>query len=1014
MSLPSTRAASARSAAHQALDPALLRALRASAAAAVAPAGHLRVIDAVGGGVAEPYLRAGSRVTRLTADADEAPDPSYHSVVAGAPRRGVRPSDADVILWDGAGGLDPQWLAARLAPGGVLVLPQSRHAIVADLDLRCVAAVQSDALLAHDRRPARPIPSALQELDRTMCVDRSRVLDALKRAPWIGPTAIEERPADLAGANAALLEALRTQLHEGEPDVRALPWPSVTSKLDDTPGCDVLVIMPHPDDETIYAGGTIAGLTRAGQRVNLVVATDGAGGRGGPDLGRRRAVELLEATRLLGVASVQTLTWRDTGKYRDAERSEPATAADAITAWTLRQTLTDLVRVIREHRPRTVLSLDPELDPNLSLHGHHLALGVLVSVAFHLAADPAVDPSSGGPWAAHEHRVIGSPHVPGETDDVAVVDVATKLRALKAHASQSFSTRRLVAALEADATQMERTRAVQVRRTVDWTLAVPRANARAQAPDEGWRHRAVRVAAQAEHRKPVVELLSRQAASRPSDPAVARSLETLARADAVAVVAGQQVGWLGGPGYALVKALAAVALARKLTARGITAVPLFWMATHDHDLAEVASAPRLEGEPVRIAIEDDGAPVGPRRLPESIGDANRRMLEALPLEARGRAERLLRHARAGVSFAESFASLLAELTRGTGLLIADPDDEAFARLAAPIYRRDLLGPTPAADVLVGSSVPSVVPVGRDVSQVFFVDDAGRRQRLTRTDDGVRWPGGAMDQDALERMLDEEPRRFSPAALLRPVVADHVLPVVATVAGPTESRYLAQVRPLYPWAEGVPSHVVTRPSVVPIATHDANTLARFSGASAVRRSEAPYATIGRRALPTRARRWLQRLDAFGERVARARGEVREGRQPDREALQSALLDLMTDATASLDDLRTGKSWPAHRQAMQASLTESRPLRLAVHGPGATRNLTRVLRRVAQLRASLLRDGRRRVPEAIAAWERVAGSVERRMTTVEWVARFGEQTPAAILAALERLDAPVVEIYGSVSP
>lgn len=1013
MSLPLTRAVSDRSSARAAKVPNLQRELATCAVAAVAPAGHVRVVDAVAGGVAGPYLRIGARVTRLTHDGDDAGplDAPFHSVLLGRRRVGVRPDDADLIVWDGGGGIDPRWLASRLAPGGVLVLPRSCSSALVDLELRAAPAATDEVMLAYDRRPARPIPDALLELDRTMCVDRSRVLAALSRTPWIGPTAIAEDASALTAANADLLAALRTQLRWGEPDVRTLPWPEVTTRSDAAPGCDVLAIMPHPDDETIYAGGTIAGLSRAGKTINVVVATDGAGGRGGPDLGRRRAVELLEATRILGVASVQTLTWQDTGKYRDAERTEPMTAADAITAWTLRQTLSDLIRVIREHRPTTVLTLDPELDPNLSLHGHHLALGVLVAVAFHLAADPEVAPAAGPAWAAAEHRVIGSPYVASEADDVVAVDAATKRRALQAHASQSFSTQRLLETLQRqDVAHLERTRAVQVRRAVDWTLAVPAGPPGMVAPSDGWRARAERVATHPRDRDALVDLLTRQAGSRPADAAVDRSLQTLRRPDAVAVVTGQQVGWLGGPGYALVKALAAVALARRLQAQGIATVPVFWMATQDHDLPEVAAAPTLEGEKVRLAIEDRGRPVGDLSLPSTIDEANSDVLATLPASRRALARDLIRHAQAGTSFAEAFARLLAELTHGTGLLILDPSDEAFARLAAPIYARELLGATPAAVPLHDSAAPAVVPIDRDVSQVFFVDDTGRRQRLTRTETGVCWPAGAMDRAALERILVDAPQRLSPAALLRPLVADHVLPVIASVAGPTESRYLAQMQPLYAWADVPPSHVVTRPSVVPIASADARVLARFGGPSALRRDANASVTIGRLALPARARRWLRRLDALAERVAQARAEARSGRRPDLTELRDGLAALMTDATASLEDLRSAESWPAHRQALVA-LLDPRPLRLASAGPRPSRDLTRVLRRLGQIRASLLRDGRRRVPEAIAAWRRVAGPVERRMTTVEWVARFGRETPTSILAALSHLDGSVVELYGS---
>src|SRR5437868_1617134 len=65
------------------------------------------------------------------------------------------------------------------------------------------------------------------------------------------------------------------------------------------------------------------------------------------------------------------------------------------------------------------------------------------------------------------------------------------------------------------------------------------------------------------------------------------SLDLLAREDTVAVVTGQQVGLFSGPAYTIYKALTAARLAEKLTREGTPAVPIFWLATEDHDFAEV-------------------------------------------------------------------------------------------------------------------------------------------------------------------------------------------------------------------------------------------------------------------------------------------------------------------------------------------------------------------------------------------------------------------------------------------
>jgi uncharacterized protein YllA (UPF0747 family) len=84
----------------------------------------------------------------------------------------------------------------------------------------------------------------------------------------------------------------------------------------------------------------------------------------------------------------------------------------------------------------------------------------------------------------------------------------------------------------------------------------------------------------------VAEIFRRQNESLGASAATLAHLERFERG-AIAVVSGQQVGLFGGPAYSIYKALTAVQIAAELTSEGIDAVPIFWMATEDHDLDEV-------------------------------------------------------------------------------------------------------------------------------------------------------------------------------------------------------------------------------------------------------------------------------------------------------------------------------------------------------------------------------------------------------------------------------------------
>ncbi len=948
--------------------------------------------------LATPYLEVRARVVGITGT----PDPRYHARVS-PDRFGLpwprRPRDADLVIVTKPGD-SPDILAAiasSLDAGGVGVLavpasaayPSARvHA--AGLELRrrqraTTAEGRFDILVVADPRPARRLPSEGPDLDRTACVDRSAVLAALARRPWAGP-----EPSRPPRSTEALLTALRQQLASGEPDVRTLPWPRRRHDTLAVPGCDVLAVMPHPDDESVYAGGTLAGLSASGRRVHLVVATNGAGGRGGRDLAPRRAHELLTAARDLGLVGLHCLAWADFGKYRDDARTEPVRAGDAIRTWGLMPCLLQLVREIRRARPLRLLGLDPEVDPNLSLHGHHLGLGVLLAVAFHAAADPGFAPQLGPAWSCAEHRVM-SPRAHARWGDAFEIDRVAKRRALRAHASQAYSTASLLRSLEdLERPAVEVSRRLQHRRPLEWTLV---RTTPAPASSIDWETAARRVPAVARPRGAVVEALERQSGPHPLDAAARESLAMLARDDSVAVVTGQQVGLLGGPVYTLAKALGAVALARRLRARGLPAVPVFWMASQDHDLAEVQQVARLDGDPLTLGLVPDGGPVGSRALGPGITELLDRWENDLPLPASEVIAMLRRIHRPDHDLAGAFASLLREVTRGTGLLVLDPSDPELTRRVGPLLQRALRETDAVHEALEQARERmggrATIPSRHDQTQVFALDADGVRTRIARpTDDDAM-------RDAVQT-VERSPERASAAALLRPLVQDTLLPTIAYVAGPTERRYLAQLDELYAWAQLPSPTVVARPSLHLVSTHDAEALRSAGGVDRLRASARPLELIGRAGLGDTGLAWLDAVETLLRRLPAPGAKL-----PAPMDLREAILAFDRHATSiELEGrgLRIQRTWGYARERLHQRLEQ-------LERSPSTHHVTRLRHALGRLRRSLLRDGRRARPTAIAAWRRVGSAPcapERRMTVAEWLVRSAPYSPHAVLDALDARD------------
>ena len=279
------------------------------------------------------------------------------------------------------------------------------------------------------------------------------------------------------------------------------------------------------------------------------------------------------------------------------------------------------------------------------------------------------------------------------------------------------------------------------------------------------------------------------------------SLRLLARPGAVAVVTGQQVGLFSGPCYTIHKALTAVKLARQLCSRGIQAVPVFWLATEDHDLAEVSHCWSFNAaqEPVFLRLETPAhslRPVGEVELENPPLNELRSSLSRLPFGDELSAITELAYA-PGRTMGAAFQELLRRLLPSC-LLYLDPLRESIRTLAAPFLREAFR----ATDGLVrqlqertkeleSAGYHAQVRVEPNTT-LFFLLREGRRLALRKQDGDYRAGDLRFSSDELAGLAS----RLSPNALLRPVMQDYLLPTVAYVGGPAEVAYFAQSQVLY--------------------------------------------------------------------------------------------------------------------------------------------------------------------------------------------------------------------------
>lgn len=326
-------------------------------------------------------------------------------------------------------------------------------------------------------------------------------------------------------------------------------------------------------------------------------------------------------------------------------------------------------------------------------------------------------------------------------------------------------------------------------------------------------------------RERVGAILERQNKSWDASPQTVSNLNRF-RDGACAIVTGQQVGLFGGPMFAIYKALSAVKLAEEATVGGVESVPVFWLATYDHDLAEVnhVSMPGADGLLRTLTTSSHsiaGAPVSEVRLGEEILPV---VEEAAALLGDSEASQLLRESyRPGESLGTAFARFYARLFGEWGVIILDASDPELHRVAAPVYRAAVEQASEIDDALLAR--------GRDLeaagyhqqvkvtssSVLLFTLQNGARTPIQRRHNGDAEEFVIASDSATEKLSSAElldriataPEKFSPNVLLRPVVQDYLLPTLAYAGGAAEAAYFAQAGAVYDKILGRVTPIVPR-------------------------------------------------------------------------------------------------------------------------------------------------------------------------------------------------------------
>jgi bacillithiol biosynthesis cysteine-adding enzyme BshC len=317
----------------------------------------------------------------------------------------------------------------------------------------------------------------------------------------------------------------------------------------------------------------------------------------------------------------------------------------------------------------------------------------------------------------------------------------------------------------------------------------------------------------------VADALEKQNRAWGASEATLRNLQRL-REGAFAVVTGQQVGLFGGPLLALFKVASALALAKQVEALGVECVPVFWLASEDHDLAEVNQSLLLTHDfqlaPFKATTSGvEGAPVSTIRFAEGTNEA---VGQAAELLGESLAADYLRESYAeGETFSNAYAKLYTRIFGEHGLILLDPSDPELHRIATPLFVDAIRRTAEIDDALLARNrelqaekYHEQVKVTAESTPLFALVE-GARIPIHRANGQFKIGREIVSGEDLQRRVQAAPENFNANVLLRPVLQDYWLPTLAYIGGPAEVAYFAQAAVVYEKLLGRVTPIVSRMS-----------------------------------------------------------------------------------------------------------------------------------------------------------------------------------------------------------
>ena len=298
-----------------------------------------------------------------------------------------------------------------------------------------------------------------------------------------------------------------------------------------------------------------------------------------------------------------------------------------------------------------------------------------------------------------------------------------------------------------------------------------------------------------EKRSVLVDALKKQHADY---PAIQNRIDLFSNENTFSVTTGHQLCLATGPLYFIYKIASACSLARMLNEKDPSKkyIPVYWMASEDHDAEEINHA-YFFNKKIVWETEQKGA-VGRFELSDIKGFIDAIKIVLGENEKQIQWNEVLEKSYQAKTLADATRSLVYSIFGENELVIIDADDRQLKTVFAPILKNEILNRGSFDKVIAANTQLEKLGVKSQVMpreiNLFYLDHQSRER--IKYEGNYQIGGTVFQPETLIEEIQTKPEKFSPNVVLRPVYQECILPNIAYIGGPGELAYWHQLKGVF--------------------------------------------------------------------------------------------------------------------------------------------------------------------------------------------------------------------------